>query len=75
MFRGVVAVSGWMLAFSDQVNLGNTSNYVPLLRTIMYILTLKAQASPVAKNSVLPSLSVWVLQEAKGQHKVRRARD
>lgn len=53
MFYGIVAVSVWTLAFSDQINLGNTSNDVPLLRTIMYILTLKAQASPVAKNSVL----------------------
>ena len=53
-----------MLAFRDQINLGHISDYVPLLKIIMYILTLKTLASPIAKNSVLPSLSIWVLQEA-----------
>lgn len=64
MFCGVVGVSMCMLAFRDQINLGHISDYVPLLKIIMYILTLKTLASPIAKNSVLPSLSIWVLQEA-----------
>ena len=58
-----------MLAFRDQINLGHISDYVPLLKIIMYILTLKTSASPIAKNSVLPSLSIWVLQEANASMK------
>ena len=58
-----------MLAFRHQINLGHISDYVPLLKIIMYILTLKTSASPIAKNSVLPSLSIWVLQEANASMK------
>lgn len=59
-----------VLAFRDQINLGHISDYVPLLGIIMYILTLKVWASPIAKNSVLPSLSIWVLQEANASMKL-----
>ena len=57
--------------FSDQINLGNSSNYVLLLRTLMSGLIVKAEASPtVATNSVSGGLSVWTLQEAKGNSKL-----